>query len=283
MRAPQWSRNFVIRRDDSLTALLREYQELLSEQFHYRELLLRMTLRDMALRYKQTAMGVAWAILMPLTNTAIFSIIFTRVARLDVDIPYPLFAYCGLWTWNLLASSLRFSVNSLTSNPNLITKVYFPREIFPFSAVLVSLVDFAVGALVLIALMIYYGVAPTGAILFLPVVLIVHLALVGGVALLLAMGNLFYRDVKYVFEIALMLWMFSTSVLYPLSAVGGKLGTIMRLNPATPIIDAYRDVLLRGELPLNLPFALASGISLVVFFGAWLAFHRAEFEFAEAL
>src|SRR5947208_15333374 len=104
---------------------------MLSEQVHYRELLYQMTRRDLLLRYKQTVMRFGWAIFMPLVNTVVFSVIFTRVAPINVGIPYPLFAYCGLFTWNFFASSLRFSVSSLTANANLVTKVYFPREIFP--------------------------------------------------------------------------------------------------------------------------------------------------------
>src|SRR5438046_2607558 len=115
-----------------------------------------MTRRDLLLRYKQTIMGVGWAIFMPLVNKAVFSVIFTRVAPLDTGMPYPLFAYCGLLAWNFSASSFRFAVTSLTSNANLVTKVYFPRENFPLSAVLVSLVDFFVGSIVLIGLMIYF-------------------------------------------------------------------------------------------------------------------------------
>src|SRR5437868_2740077 len=123
-------------------------REVVAEQWEYRELLVRMTARDLLLRYKQTVMGFGWAIFMPLVNTAIFSVIFTRVAAIDVGMPYPVYAFCGLVAWNFFSSALRFSVTSLTSNPSLVTKVYFPREIFPFSAVLVSLVDFAVSSLV---------------------------------------------------------------------------------------------------------------------------------------
>src|SRR5436189_466953 len=114
----------------------RDVRELLLEQVEYRELLTRIIVRDLLLRYKQTIMGVGWAIFMPLVNTAVFSVIFTRVAPLDTGMPYPLFAYCGLLAWNFSASSFRFAVTSLTSNANLVTKVYFPREIFPLSAVL---------------------------------------------------------------------------------------------------------------------------------------------------
>ena len=138
------------------TRLREDVTEMVSEQIQYRELLYQMTMRDLLLRYKQTVMGFGWAVFMPLVNTAVFSVIFTRVAPIDVGVPYPVFAYCGLLAWNFFASSLRFSVISLTSNVSLVTKIYFPREIFPFSAILVSLGDFAVGSVVLVGLMVYY-------------------------------------------------------------------------------------------------------------------------------
>ena len=129
-------------------------KEMIHEQVAFRELLMQMTRRDLMLRYKQTVMGFGWAVFMPLLNTLIFSVMFTRVAKLDVGMPYPLFAYCGLLTWNLFASSLRFALTSLTANTSLVTKVYFPREIFPFSAVFVSVVDLAVGATLLVGMMV---------------------------------------------------------------------------------------------------------------------------------
>ena len=136
-----------------MTTLVLDLREMVLEQGRYSDLLLQMTKRDLLLRYKQTAMGFAWASVMPLVNTALFSVIFTRVARVDVPIPYPLYAFSGLLAWNFFASSLKFSSVSLTSNLALVTKVYFPREIFPLSSVLVCLVDSAVASLVLIALM----------------------------------------------------------------------------------------------------------------------------------
>lgn len=265
----------------SLTALAADVKEIVREQYDFRELLYQMTRRDLLLRYKQSVMGFGWAIFMPLVNTAVFSVIFTRVAPLDLDMPYPLFAYCGLLAWNFTASSLRFSVNSLTSNTNLVTKVYFPREIFPISAVLVSLVDFAVGAIVLVGLMVYYGVMPTAAIAGLPWVLAVHVVFTSSIALWLAMGNLFYRDVKYIFEIIVTVWMFLSAVLYPVSAVGGLTGRVMTLNPMTPILDGYRDVLLRGRFPDPNIFLWTTIESIVLLAIAWIVFHRAESEFAE--
>src|SRR5204862_201717 len=125
----------------TMTHLTADLREMVEEQIRYRELLYQMTRRDLLLRYKQTVMGFGWAIFMPLINTVVFSVIFTRVAPIDVGMPYPLFAFCGLLAWNFSASSFRFAMTSLTSNTNLVTKVYFPREIFPATSVLVSLVD----------------------------------------------------------------------------------------------------------------------------------------------
>jgi len=139
--------------------LVQEAGEIISEQIEFRELLYQMTSRDLLLRYKQTAMGLAWALLVPLANTAVFCVVFMRVAPVDTRVPYPLFAYCGLLAWNFTASALRFAVTSLTANTNLVTKVYFPREIFPFSAVAVSFVDSIVAATVLVALLWFYRIA----------------------------------------------------------------------------------------------------------------------------
>jgi lipopolysaccharide transport system permease protein len=261
--------------------LVADLKEIVREQYDFRELLYQMTRRDLLLRYKQTVMGFGWAIFMPLVNTAVFSVIFTRVAPLEIDMPYPLFAYCGLLAWNFSASSFRFAVLSLTSNASLVTKVYFPREIFPISAVLVSLVDFAVGSTVLVALMIYYQVVPTTALIALPWVLTVHIMFTLSISLVLAMANLFYRDVKYLFELVLTVWMFVSAVLYPVSQIGGLMGRFMAVNPVTPILEAYRDVLLRGRTPDASAFMITTIVSIACLIAAWVIFHRAEYAFAE--
>ena len=265
-----------------MTRVLGLLPDFVAEQIAYRELLRQMVRRDLLIRYKQTVMGFAWAIFMPLVNTALFSIVFTRVAPIEVGVPYPLYAFCGLLTWNFFAASLRFSVTSLTSNPSLVTKVYFPREIFPFSAVLVSFVDFLVASSVLVILMAYYGISLSPAIAALPLVLAIHIAFTTAVALLLALGNLFYRDVKYLFEIVIMVWMFASSVLYPIDAIGGRLGTLLALNPMTHIIDAYRAVLLQQQWP-SAAFVVTAVGSIALLLAAWTSFHRAESDFAERL
>jgi len=263
------------------TRLASDVREMVTEQFEYWELLYVMSRRDLTLRYKQTVMGVGWAIFMPLLNTILFTVVFGQKFGNDVGVPYPVFAYCGLLSWNLTASSLRFSVNSLTANINLVAKVYFPREIFPFSAVFVSVVDYLVGAVLLIGMMIYYRIPVTAAILFLPVVMLVQVIFTSAVALFLAMANLFYRDVKYLFEVFVMLWMFASSVLYPLNDVASRWKFLLALNPMTPIIDAYRDVILFGRLPPMHEFAAVTAASLVALVIAWVLFHRSEYQFAE--
>jgi homopolymeric O-antigen transport system permease protein len=253
------------------------------EQAEYRELLYQFATRDILVRYKQTVMGFGWAVFMPVINTIVFSIIFTRVAPIGTPVPYPLYAYLGLSAWNLFASSLRFSVNSLTGNPGLVTKVYFPREMFPFSAVIVCVVDFAVASTILVAMMAYYRVAPTTSILFLPLVLVVHLVFTAAVGLLLAMANLFYRDVKYLIELVLTIWMFLSSVLYPVEMMGGRLAAVIRFNPMTPIIDSYRTAIFGTPFHDPLAFGVAAVASPILLIWAWVIFHRAEFSFAENL
>lgn len=264
-----------------MNALTRDLREIVSEQWQYRDLLYQMTARDLLVRYKQAVMGFGWAIFMPLLNTVVFSIIFTRVAPLKTDIPYPLFAYTGLLFWNFFASSLRFAVVSLSSNSTLVTKIYFPREIFPFSAILVCLVDLGVGAVLLVGMLVYYQIPITPAILLLPVLLAIEIVFIAGIALIVAMANLFLRDVKYIFEMVLTLWMFATAVVYPLDIVGGRLGVLLTLNPMTPIIEGYRNVILRGQLPAFAPLGVAALLALAILAVGWLFFHRAEYKFAE--
>ncbi len=256
---------------------------MLREQIEFRELLRAIVRRDLVLRYNNSVLGFGWAIAMPALYMAIFSVVFTRIAPLDTGFPYALYAYAGLLPWNLFASAQRFSAVSLTVNPHLVTKVYFPREVLPFAAVIVALFDFLVAATVMAALMAYYGIGVTPALAFLPVILLIQLAFTTGVALLVAMANLFYADVKYVLELLLTLWMFATSVVYPVDRVGGTVGRILALNPMTPIIDGYRSVLLRGELPAGPAFFGASVVAVLVLVMGWYVFHRAEFRFAEEL
>ena len=264
-------------------AILSEFREMVSEQAEYRELLYQITLRDLKLRYKQTIMGFGWAVFMPLLNTALFSVIFTRVAPLDTGVPYPVWVYCGLAVWNFFSSAVKFATNSLSGNIALVTKVYFPREVLPISAVLVSTVDFLVSTTVLAALMIWYGIKPGTAMLFVPLLLVIQLMMTIGVSLVLLMANVFYRDVKYLVEALMMIWMFATSVVYPVDRVGGRLGAVLALNPMTPLVDAFRSTVLYNRVPDPSGLLYASVVSTLVLASAWFFFHRSEFKFAESV
>jgi ABC-type polysaccharide/polyol phosphate export permease len=261
--------------------LRRDLREMFTELRDYRDLLLLMTKRTYLLQYRRAVMGAGWAIFMPVINTVVFTMIFTRVARIETPVPYPLFAYCGLLPWNMFATSLKLSVNTLVANKALLTKVYFPREVFPFAHMLVSLVDFAIGLTLLAAMMLYYQIPVTPTAAFLPVLIAVQLMLTAGLALLLAPANLYYRDVKYILDVVVAVGMFVTPVVYPTRQVSGVLGTLLQLNPLAPIIDGYRAVLLRGELPAVVPFTAAAAFAFCLFAIGWIVFHRAEYAFAE--
>ena len=266
-----------------MQALVRDLREMLSEQWEYRELLYQMTLRDLLVRYKQSVMGFGWAVFMPLVNTVVFSVIFTRVAHARHGAcPTRSSRTRGLLFWNFFASSLRFAVSSLTAMPSSSRRSTFPREIFPFSAILVCLVDLAVGASMLVGLMVWYQVPVGPALLFVPVLLLIQIVFTAGIALLIAMANLFLRDVKYLFEMVLTVWMFATSVVYPVELVGGKLGD----GAAAQSDDADHRRLPGDDSARRAAGARsacagggarASSRSLV----GWLVFHRAEYQFAE--
>jgi ABC-type polysaccharide/polyol phosphate export permease len=256
-------------------------RDMIRELIDFRELFFTMVRRDVLVRYRETIIGVGWALFTPVVNMIVFTVIFNRVAKIQTDVPYPIFSYCGLLPWTLLASSLKTSVNSLVMNKNLITKVYFPREILPFSCVMISLLDFAIGSVVLAALMVYYHIPPATTVWFVPVLIFVQVIFAAGVSLTISMANLWFRDVKYVFDVVLQLWMFATPVVYPVRNVGEPLHTILMLNPMTPIIDGYREVILYGRLPPAGPLGAAAAGSFVLFGIAWLLFHRAEYKFAE--
>jgi ABC-type polysaccharide/polyol phosphate export permease len=237
--------------------------------------------RDILVRYRKTILGVGWAFCTPVINMIVFTVIFNRVAKIETSVPYPIFVYCGVLPWTLFANSVRNSINSLVSNKSLITKVYFARELLPFSSVVVALIDFGIASTLLAALMIYYGIAPAATVWLVPVLLLIQIVFAAGVGLALSMGNLWFRDVKYLFDVVLQLWMFATPVVYPVRQVGEPLYTLLQLNPMTPIIDGYRAVILEGRLPPPLPLAAAATTSLVLLALSWLMFHRAEYKFAE--
>ena len=257
--------------------------EPIREVYQSRELLFALAYRDIRIRYKQTVIGAGWAIVMPLLMMIVFTQAFQKTDRLELgDIPYSVYVLCALLPWQFFASSVKGAVESLTKNNRLVTKIYFPREVFPFSQILVAAVDLAVASLLLIGLMAWHGITPKATIFFLPVVLGVQVLFMIGLGLLLSMANLFYRDVKFIFEFILLLWMFVSGVMFPMKD-HGILSTVLNLNPMTPIIDAYRQVLLFGQLPDMMGFCYAGVLSLLLCAVAIRWFHEAEFLFAEII
>ena len=238
-------------------------------------------MREVRVRYKHSLLGIGWAVAMPLSMMLVFTFVFTRIAPVQVGtIPYPLFALMGLVPWQLTANVLNVASRSLSDQRNLVTKVYFAREVLPLSAVLSALVDFAVALVLVGALMAWFGVAPGVAIVLAPLVRLVQLALCCGLALLVAGANLLYRDVQFVLQVGVPLWMFASSTVYPIPRTG-TYWWLAWLNPMTPIIDAWRAALTGRELALAPEFGVAAGISVLLLFLCWRWFRRIEPRFGE--
>jgi lipopolysaccharide transport system permease protein len=250
------------------------------EIWKYRELLYFLVWRDIKVRYKQTAIGVAWVVLQPLMNMAIFTIVFGRLARLPSDgLPYPVFYFSALVPWAYFAYSLNYATNTVVDNQNLLTKVYFPRLVLPISAVLSGLVDFSIGFLVLLLVTLGYGLVPGVSILWLPVLLLLAVCTALGVGLWLSALNALYRDVRYVMPFLVQFWMFASPVAYPSSLVTKRWphwGWIYGLNPMAGVIDGFRWAL-TGRAQAPGPILLASAAMVaVVLVGGLVFFSRME-------
>jgi lipopolysaccharide transport system permease protein len=254
----------------------------LRELWEYRELLFFFVWRDIKVRYKQTLLGVAWAIMQPLFAMLIFTIFFGRLARIPSDnIPYPLFSYAALVPWMYFANALIQSSNSLIEHERIITKVYFPRVILPMAAVLSGLLDFAIAFVLLLVLLVFYGVMPMLSILAIPLLVVFAAATALGVGLWLSALNVQYRDVRYVVPFMVQFWMFATPVVYPTSLVPAQWRPLYGLNPMVGVIDGFRWALF-GRAPESLLVPLVSVIAVVVvLIGGLYYFQRMEETFAD--
>lgn len=210
----------------------------LRDVWHYRELLYFLTWRDIKVRYKQTVLGAAWAIIQPFFTMVVFTIFFGKLAKMPSDgVPYPIFAYCALLPWQLFAFALTQSSTSLVTEARLITKVYFPRLIVPLSSVMAGLVDFAIAFVVLVGMMVYYGIAPTAKVIFLPLFLAFAVMTALAVGLWLSALNVKYRDVRYTIPFLAQFWMFASPVAYSSSLLPGKWRWVYGLNPMAGVIE----------------------------------------------
>lgn len=253
----------------------------LRDLWAFRELLYFLTWRDVKVRYKQTELGVAWAIIQPLFTMLIFTLFFGRLAGVPSDnVPYPIFAFTGLLAWTFFANAITNSGNSLVGSAHLITKVYFPRMIIPGAAVAAGLVDFAIAFVILVLLMIYYGVGITWSILMFPVMVVLTTLLALGTGMWLSALNVKYRDVRFALPFMVQLWMYLSPVIYPTSFLPAKLRSLLLLNPMTGIIEGYRSALF-GR-PFNwIALAISAVITFVLLIYASYSFRRMEKSFAD--
>ena len=249
----------------------------LRELWEYRELLYFFVWRDVKIRYKQTAIGAAWAVLQPFLTMVVFSLFFGRLAKLPANgLPYPIFFYCALLPWSYFASALQNATNIIVEQQRLITKIYFPRLVLPISAVLSGLVDFAVAFGMLIVLMLYYHITPGRAVLLLPGFLLLALLTALGFGLWLSALNAIYRDVRYVVPFLVQFWMFASPVAYSTSLVPQRWRWIYGLNPMAGVIEGFRWALTgKGLPPGPLLAASASGVVLMLL-GGLFYFRRME-------
>lgn len=256
----------------------------LSEVWKFRELLFFLTWRDIKVRYKQTALGATWAILQPVLTMGVFSIIFGGLAKLPSDgIPYPIFTFTALLPWQLFAFALTQSSNSLVGEQKLISKVYFPRLVVPFSSVMAGVVDFGIAFIVLIGLMIYFGIELTSAVLLLPVFLILALTSALAIGLWLSAMNVKYRDIRYVVPFLTQFWMYATPIAYSSSLIPEKWRWFYSLNPMTGVVEGFRWAIL-GKSSLDvLSLSISAGMVIVLLIGGLYYFKRMESSFADIL
>jgi homopolymeric O-antigen transport system permease protein len=256
----------------------------LRELWEYRELLYLLVWRDVKVRYKQTALGVAWAVIQPVFTMVVFSVIFGRLAHLPSDgVPYPVFAYCALLPWQLFAFALTESSGSVVAHQGLVTKVYFPRLIMPIAAVSVGLADFLCSLVVLLGLMRFYGIVPTAAILTLPLWTAFAIAAALSVGLWLSALNVRYRDIRHAVPFLTQVWLYATPVAYALSLVPARWQTVYALNPMVGVVAGFRWAML-GRAGAPAPAVFVSAIAvLALFTGGLYYFRRTERTFADVI
>ncbi len=246
------------------------------ELWAYRDLLVFLMLRDIKVRYKQTVLGWTWAVVQPFLTMVVFSLLFDRLARVPSDgLPYPVFAFAGLLPWQLFAQTLTQSANSVVSNGALVTKVYFPRVLIPFSAVLAGLVDFGVAFLVLLTMVSYYGLRPSLAILAVPFFVLLAVASALAVGLWLAVVNVRFRDVRYTIPFLTQLWLFVTPVAYPSSLIPSPWTVLYALNPMAGVVEGFRWALF-GSTGAPGALMLVSALMVVALLAGGLMFFQAS-------
>lgn len=255
------------------------------ELWQFRELFYILTLRDIRVRYKQTVIGAAWAVIQPFFTMVVFSLFFGNLAGIDSDgVPYPIFAYAALVPWQFFASGLSFSANSMVTNANLIKKIYFPRLIIPVSTVLSGLVDFILAFSILVVMMVVYGILPTVNIVFLPFFLLLAIITTLGMGLLLGALNVQFRDIRYTIPFMVQLLLFLTPVAYPSNLIENDLlRTVYGINPMVGVVNGFRWALLGTETAPDTSTLVSAIFAVLLFIVGIFFFRRMEKQFADVV
>ena len=254
------------------------------EIWKFRELFYFLAWRDVKVKYKQTALGVIWAILQPFMTMVVFSMLFGRFAGIPSDgVPYPIFVYIGLLPWQYFAAVLNQSTNSVVSGGDMISKIYFPRLIMPVSTAIAAILDFAIAAAILGLMMIYYGIHVSITILLVPLLVLLTMMNAVGFGMWFAALNVRYRDIQSAIPFAIQIWMFVTPVIYPSSLLGESSHWILALNPMGGVIEAFRPAVL-GHMPIPwTSLGISAAIGLLIFVGGIFYFRRVERYFADVI
>lgn len=255
----------------------------LKELWAYRELLWVLTARDIKVRYKQTVLGIVWAVIQPVMIMIVFSIFFGRLAKVPSEgYPYPVFVYAGLLPWTFFANAISQSSNSVISSTNLITKVYFPRLIIPLSSIGAGIVDFLISTLILLLLMLYYGIPFTSNLLYAPLLLLAVIFIALGFGAWLAAMNVSFRDFRYVVPFMIQIWLFITPVIYPVTMIPEKWQWLYYLNPMAGLIEGFRSAFLGKPLDLTGP-GISFAVATVCFIIGIMYFKKVERRFADII
>ena len=260
----------------------------LLQLWEYRELVYALTQREIKARYRQSLLGMGWAIAQPLAFMIVFSLVFGRFARLPSDgLPYPIFSYTALVPWTFLANALTTATIGLVSQRSVVTKTYFPREVIIISQVGARFVDFLAAALVLAGMLVWYGIAPTAWLLLVPVLVLIQIVLILGLSLVTSALNVSFRDLAPVVTLGLQVWLYVTPVSYALdlarTALPESLWPIYMLNPMVGLIDAFRAVVAHGRAPDWQLLGISTVMSVIILLVAYVYFKRAERDFADII
>ena len=256
----------------------------LRELWNYRELLWVLTLRNVQIRYKQSILGIAWAVLQPLALMLMFTLIFSVLLKVPSEgIPYPIFSYSALLFWTFFSNSLNNAIPSLEANAALIKKIYFPREFFPISSILAAVFDLLIAAVIFLGMMFYFHIPFTVNILYVIPVLIIQTVFTMGVCFIFSALNAYYRDVKYALPLIVQLWLYATPIIYPLSLVPERFKIYYMLNPMTGIIEGYRNALVKGVAPEGFYMGIAAAGAVLLFVAGYVYFKRIEMTLADVV